>query len=60
MITDNVSTQPIPALRAWLISAEELLRDMPTDDPQYLAGLTIWQARHEIYMARVRAEGESE
>lgn len=43
-------------LRAWLTAAEEVLRDMPTDDPRYASGLALWNVRLEAYMARAIAE----
>lgn len=50
----------IVELRAWLTASEELLQGMSPATPAYKAGLAIWEARHEAYMARVRAEGEPE
>jgi hypothetical protein len=50
----------IVELRAWLTASEELLFSMSPADPAYKAGLAIWEARHDAYMARARAEGEPE
>lgn len=50
----------IVELRAWLTASEELLWSMSPVDPAYVAGLEVWNVRHETYMARVRTEGEPE
>jgi hypothetical protein len=50
----------IVELRAWLKASQDLLWSMSPSDPRYVAGLKIWNERHEAYMARVRAEGEPE
>ncbi len=55
-----VVVTPISELRAWLRASEELLQCMSPVDPDYQAGLAIWEARHEAYMARALAEGEPE
>ena len=49
---------PLPELRAWLVAAELMLRDMDPADPRYGAGFKVWNERHATYMARGLAEGE--
>ncbi len=52
---------PLAELRVWLAAAEEMLdRQMEATDPRYVVALLTWNERHEVYMARVLAEGEPE
>ena len=60
MVMVALAKTPIPELRAWLTTAEEMLTAMSSDDPRFARDFETWNSRHETYMARARVEGEPE
>lgn len=42
-------TRKYAQLGEWLVQAEEALRDMPSDEPRFIAGWELWSKKFRVH-----------